>query len=88
MPKFNILQVQATPNPNARKFVVDGVVSQSPVSFFTAEAAAGHPLAAALFAIDGVSNVLLLGDFVTVGKRPEARWPAIVAAVRKVMRKI
>lgn len=83
----NILQVQATPNPNAKKFVVDGVVSQSPVSFFTAEAAAGHPLAAALFAIEGVSNVLLLGDFVTVGKRPEAGWPAITTAVKKALKK-
>lgn len=82
---FRVLEVQPTPNPNAAKFILDGAVSQQPTSFFNAESAAGNPLASALFAIPGVSSVLLLGDFVTVNKTPEAKWDGIVARVQSVL---
>ena len=43
------------------------------------------PLAHALFALDGVYNVLLAQDFVTVNKLPPVAWeelePAVVAAI-------
>jgi hypothetical protein len=38
-----------------------------------------------LFEIDGVNNVLLLGDFVTIGKLPQARWAQIRSAVKQVL---
>ena len=46
---FTVVEIQPTPNPNAAKLVLDGSVSQQPMSFFNAGAAKGFPLAEALF---------------------------------------
>lgn len=82
---MKVIDVQVTPNPNARKFVLSAVVSAQPASFFDAASAAGHELATKLFAVEGVASVLLLGDFVTVNKTPEAKWPEVIKGVRRVM---
>ena len=82
---IRVLEVQPTPNPNAAKFVLDQQIATQPTSFFNAESASGHPLASRLFAVPGVSSILLLGDFVTVNKSPDAKWDKIVAAVQSVL---
>jgi hypothetical protein len=82
---FSVAEIQPTPNPNALKFVLDRPVTDQPVSFFDADAAQGHPLAARLFAVPGVASLLLLGDFVTVNKRPEASWTTIKRDVRTAL---
>lgn len=66
------------------KFVLDQPISQQPMSFLTPMAANNHPLAQKLFEIAGVTGVLLLGDFVTINKSSEARWPDIKRNVREV----
>jgi hypothetical protein len=83
---FRVQEIQPTPNPNAAKFVLDRQIAQQPTSFFNAAQAADHPLAAALFAIPGVSSVLLLGDFVTINKAPDAKWNQITARVQAVLK--
>ncbi len=82
---FRVSEVQATPNPNAAKFVLDRMISEQPVSFFNAEAARDHPIASRLFEIPGVSSLLLLGDFVTVNKQADAKWSTIKPQVKKVL---
>jgi hypothetical protein len=82
---INVRDIQPTPNPNALKFVLDRDVSEHPASFFNAQAAREHPLAAKLFAVSGVSSLLLLGDFITVNKSPEAAWTPIKRGVRDVL---
>ena len=82
---FKVLEVQETPNPNAMKFVLDGPISDSSVSFFNPSSAAGYPLAVELFAIPGVTSLLFLGDFLTVNKTPAAKWKPITAAVTKAI---
>ena len=82
---FRIREIQPTPNPNAVKVILDRPVSDQPTSFFNAGAAEGHPLATRLFAISGVSSLLLLGDFITINKSPGARWADITAKARKVL---
>jgi hypothetical protein len=82
---LKVADVQPTPNPNAMKFVLDRQIWDRPISFFSADAACGHSLAAKLFAIPGVSGVLLLADFVTVSKTPRASWASIKKNVRKVL---
>jgi hypothetical protein len=82
---FKVSEIQPTPNPNAAKFILDRPISDQPKSFFDAASAAGHSIAARLFAIEGVSSVLLLGDFVTINKSPEARWPQINRRVKAVL---
>jgi hypothetical protein len=82
---FKVIDIQPTPNPNAAKFVLDGQIAPQPTSFFNADQAKDHPLASQLFAIQGVASVLLLGDFVTVNKRPETKWSAITDMVQSVL---
>jgi hypothetical protein len=82
---FTVSDIQPTPNPNAAKFILDRRISDQPTSFFDAASAQGHPIAARLFAVEGVSSVLLLGDFVTINKSPEARWPQINRRVKAVL---
>lgn len=84
---FKVTETQPTPNPNALKYVLDTPISPSPVSFFNAEAGKDHPIASQLFAIKGVTSVLLLNDFVTVNKAPNAVWKEITPAVKKVLQK-
>jgi len=82
---FEVAEIQPTPNPNAMKFVLNRRVAEETFSFFNANAAADHPLARKLFTVPGVSSLLLLNDFITVNKRPEAKWPDIKRAVKKVL---
>jgi NFU1 iron-sulfur cluster scaffold homolog, mitochondrial len=82
---FRVLEIQPTPNPNAAKFVLDRAVADQPTSFFNAGAAQGHALAEKLFAIPGVSSLLLLGDFITVNKTPETRWDEISPRVKAIL---
>lgn len=82
------LQSQPTPNPNSLKFTAPGqtFIDNGLLSFRSAEAAATHPLAAALFAIPGVCDVLILPEFVTVTKRPDVSWDLIEQPVCEVLR--
>ncbi len=82
---FRVIEMQPTPNPDATKFVLDSPISEQPTSFFNAEQAKSHPVAAALFAIPGVTSVLLLGDFVTVNKSKTTPWSKITPKVRDVL---
>jgi hypothetical protein len=82
---YTVREIQPTPNPNAVKFVLDRPVSEQPTSFFNAQAAQHHPLAVRLFAIEGVASLLLLGDFITVNKVPDADWKLIHKAVKSVL---
>src|SRR4051794_25876500 len=82
---FNVTEIQPTPNPNAAKFMLDRAVSEQPTSFFNAAAAKGHALAEKLFEIPGVTSLLLLGDFLTVNKSPDADWSELAARVRAVL---
>ena len=82
---YRVREIQPTPNPNAAKSVLDKPVSENPASFFNAEQAVDHPLAARLFAIEGVSSLLLLGDFITVNKSPDADWKAVSDRVKAIL---
>jgi NFU1 iron-sulfur cluster scaffold homolog, mitochondrial len=82
---FRVIEIQPTPNPNAVKFVLDRFVSERPVSFFNAAAAEGYPLAQKLFGIRGVTSLLLLGDFITINKSPDAVWNDITAQAEAML---
>lgn len=81
-----VVRFQETPNPNAIKCVVEGRFADAPRSYFNAEQAAADSLAAALFALPGVTNVLIHEEFVTVGKSPAADWGRIKPGVERVLR--
>ncbi len=79
------IQVQPTPNPNAMKFVLGRPIFARPLSFSSAQAAAGHAPAEEIFAFKGVYNVFMVQDFVTVNKLPDIPWETLVPAVQAVL---
>jgi Fe-S cluster biogenesis protein NfuA len=75
------IQTEETPNPATLKFLPGrDVLPGETRDFRSPEEAEVSPLAARIFAIDGVSGVFLGQDFVTV-TREEAEWPHIKPAV-------
>ncbi len=82
---YRVTSFEPTPNPNAIKCLVEPSPGPIPRSYFNATQAAGDDLALALFAIEGVTNVLIHTAFITVCKGPDARWPAIKKHVARVL---
>ena len=76
------VQAKPTPNPNAMKFTLPARLFPQPLSFASREAAAAHPLAAAIFALGGVYNVFMVQDFVTVNKLPDVAWESLLAPIQ------
>lgn len=75
-----------TPNPNARRYVVDRPVQeQSKGRFFQSAEEADEPLAKELLVIAGVDSVMLLPTSITVNKTNEADWEAVDKAARQAM---
>jgi hypothetical protein len=79
-----------TPNPNARKFTAScRVVERGSIAANSKAEAERHPLAAALWSIEGVAGVFAVADFVTVTKEPAASWqtlsPSIEAALAQAL---
>ncbi|MBB5517560.1 NifU family protein [Amphiplicatus metriothermophilus] len=72
------IQTEDTPNPQSMKFLPGRPVlgeGATGMDFPTPESAeAGSPLAAELFAVDGVTGVYLGADFVTVTKSEAVEW--------------
>lgn len=80
------VNVQETPNPEARRFVVDHPVQdESRGRFFTDAETADDPLAQRLLSTDGVAAVLLLPTSVTVTKQSGATWEDVETVARDAL---
>ena len=78
---------QATPNPNALKFIV-GVDVGGPKTFVSAGVASGEvedPAARALLEIDGVTSVFMTAQFVTLSKTPDVDWADITPTAQQIL---
>jgi NFU1 iron-sulfur cluster scaffold homolog, mitochondrial len=74
-----IAEIEFTPNPNARKFILREPLSYGlSKSYEDASAAAGDPLAEALFAIPHVTNVFYVDQWITVTQDGKAHWPELL----------
>lgn len=81
------VEFQQTPNPNAGKFVVSQQVA--PVgtsrSYYESEEARKDPVARVLMRLDGVRSVFMVDDFITVTKKPAAKWEDLVPQVEEAI---
>ena len=80
------IQTETTPNPATLKFLPgQTVLDRGTADFTESDAAAVSPLAARVFAVNGVTGVFLGSDFVTVTKADATQWdhikPAILGAI-------
>lgn len=89
MPETTV-RFQPTPNPNAGKFILNRTVVEGSASksFYNAEDAAGHPLATALFELEGVVSLFMVDDFVTVTKAANAPWDQLIPAAQAVIERV
>ncbi|MGQ0813851.1 MAG: NifU N-terminal domain-containing protein [Gemmatimonadota bacterium] len=89
MPETTV-RYQPTPIPNAAKFTLNRKVVEGPASrsFYNAEDADDHPLASALFELEGVISVFMVADFVTVTKATDASWDQLVPEIQAVIERV
>ncbi|MBE0474315.1 NifU family protein [Rhodoferax sp.] len=85
MPK--IADIEETPNPNARKFVLREPLTWGLAhSYESAEQAQGDALASALFAIPHVSNVFYIDHWLTVTQDGQADWEQLLRQIAPPLR--
>jgi hypothetical protein len=82
-----MIQAERTPNPQSLKFTTArGSFSDDVVAMTSREEADRHPLGPALFAIDGVVDVFITPEFVTVSKAEAAAWPDVKGPIEEALR--
>lgn len=80
------ITVQETPNPDARRFVLDKPVQEeSRGRFFTDASTAEDSLARALLEVEGVEGAMLLPTSVTINKASSASWDEVEPAARAAL---
>src|SRR3972149_3963979 len=80
MPK--IAEIEDTPNPNARKFILKEPLTWGiRRSHENAEQAKDDPVAAALFDIEHVTNVFYVDHWITVTQDGGANWQELTRKV-------
>lgn len=81
-----LMRVQATPNPNAWKFLLDRpVLNEGKATYSTPEEAYGNRLALDLLAIDGVKQVHFFQNVITITHRIDSDADDIQKQVASVI---
>ena len=80
------IQTEDTPNPSTLKFIPGKDVMSEGTAHFSSIGEASHsPLARRLFGVEGVSDVFLGSDFISVTKDDSREWftikPGVLAAI-------
>ncbi|MGY6742355.1 MAG: NifU family protein [Cecembia sp.] len=78
------IYMEANPNPNSLKFVVNFMLTDDGISFDypSSESTENSPLAKELFNFAAVERVFITSNFVTVTKKEEVEWPEIQDFIR------
>ena len=80
------LKLQSTPNPHARKYILDQDVKSSGKISYQNPLQCNHvPLAYSIMLIDGVTQVHLFENVITVSQNGSINWPEIDKDVQDVL---
>lgn len=83
---MRVINIESTPNPNAIKYLLDAPLTGGESrSFATPADAAADPLAAALFALPGVTSVFYMDRFVTLSKEEDASFHTLHPRIMGVL---
>ena len=84
---MNHISVHPTPNPNSLKFVLASgtFITGGLESFGSAAEADGHDLSVALFAVEGVVNVFIVPQFLTVTKESSESWDDMTDQILEIL---
>ena len=82
------IYMEANPNPNSMKFVVNFMLLQDGVSFDypNADSAQQSPLAQELFKLPYVDRVFYMSNFITVTKKEKIDWLEIQDEIKSVIK--
>lgn len=81
------IAAQGTPNPNTLKFIVNQILLDfGVIDFPNNESAQGSPLAEKLFALDGVTGVMVGINYISVTKNDKATWANLGESVINIIR--
>ena len=81
------ITAQVTPNPNTLKFVLNLVlIPQGSINFTTAKEGSTSPLVKALFEIEGITNVMIGTNFVSITKDKAVDWSDVAEALTVTIR--
>ena len=81
------ISAQITPNPNTLKFVLNHtLIASGSIDFSNPEKAQTSPLPKALFAIEGVSGVMVGINFVSVSKTNQIDWAALAEPITDTLK--
>ena len=81
---ISIIKTETTPNPNARKFIVEPA-PRSIRSFFKPEDALDDPIGHELFQIPGITNVLIHTGFISVCVEPGTNWKKTIKTIEETL---
>lgn len=83
------ISAQITPNPNTLKFVLDRVlIERGSINFLTQDDAATSPLVNALFNIEGVSDIMVGTNFVSVSKANDKDWSDLAEPITETIENV
>jgi hypothetical protein len=81
-----MIQAERTPNPQSLKFTsTSGQFGDGVVAISSQNEINRHPLGQPLFAIEGVVDVFITPEFVTVSKDETMEWSDLKADVEEVL---
>ncbi len=81
------ITVSTTPNEHAMKYTLNCQSIESGYKTYkNSKDSEDCPVAKALFVIDGVEQVFLMADFVTVNKTADAKWSNMESAVLEAIK--
>ncbi len=84
--KFEVLDTELTPNPNAFKYILNApVIATGAKSFTSEEDADGDHFVRSVFALGNVQSIYLLENFVTVSFLPTHNLELLVDAVEEII---
>lgn len=82
-----MIYTESTPNPNTLKFVTNkALLLNDAVEFQHIDETNEAPLAKALFGFDGVTNVFISNNFVTITKTDDLLWTEIMIPIKDFLK--
>lgn len=83
-----MIYTESTPNPNTLKFVTNkALLLNDSVEFQHIDETDEAPLAKALFGFEGVTNVFISNNFVTISKTEDLLWTEIMISIKDFLKK-
>lgn len=82
-----MIYTESTPNPNTLKFVTNkALLLDDAVEFQNVEETTEAPLAKALFNFEGVTNIFISNNFVTITKTDDLLWTEMMIPIKDFLK--